>query len=161
MKIAVITYHYSNNKGAFMQTYALCRFLRDMGHELSIIDVRQKEYTPWYIKLAKSIIVGARLKKEMGLHYPPLTRRYYSFEELQNNPPEADCYIVGSDQVWNPNISKDLMLAYFLDFGEKDVRRISYASSFGLSKWVISDKETNAHISDLLLSFSALWKLSA
>jgi hypothetical protein len=156
MKIAVITYHYSNNKGAFMQTYALCRFLRDLGHEISIIDVRQKEYTPWYIRVVKSIIVGARLKKEMGQHYPLLTRRYYSFDDLQKNPPEADCYIVGSDQVWNPNISKDLMFAYFLDFGEKDVRRISYASSFGLSKWIISDKRINTHISDLLHSFSSL-----
>lgn len=156
MRIALITYHYSNNKGAFMQTYALCRYLRDLGHELKIIDIRLKEYTPWYTKFVKDIIVGFRLKREMKLYYPPLTRRYNDLKELQNNPPVADCYIVGSDQVWNPNISKELMLAYYLDFGDSKTIRISYASSFGLSKWVISDNKINSRISELLNSFKAL-----
>ena len=140
MKIALITYHYSNNKGAFMQTYALCRYLQNLGHELRIIDIRQKEYTQWYTKFIKSIIVGTRLRQEMRLFYPPLTKSYSNIGELRENPPVADCYIVGSDQVWNPNISKDLMMAYFLDFGDKNIRRMSYASSFGLSEWIISDK---------------------
>ncbi len=158
MKIAVITYHYSNNKGAFMQAYALCRYLREQGHDLSIIDVRQKENASFGIigKIIKTIIVGSRLKKDIKDLYPPLTRRYYNLKELQEDPPMADCYIVGSDQVWNPNISKDLMLAYFLDFGGKTVTRISYASSFGLSEWIIRDKAINKHIKDLLCSFKGL-----
>lgn len=158
MKIAVITYHYSNNKGAFMQAYALCRYLREQGHDLSLIDVRQKENASYGIigKIIKTIIVGNRLRKDIRELYPPLTRRYYSIDDLQKDPPAADCYIVGSDQVWNPNISKDLMLAYFLDFGGKDVIRISYASSFGLSEWIISDKGVNNHIKDLLSSFKGL-----
>lgn len=158
MKIAVITYHYSNNKGAFMQAYALCRYLREQGHELSLIDVRQKENASFGIigKIVKSIIVGSRLKKDMRELYPPLTKRYYSIEDLQQDPPVADCYIVGSDQVWNPNISKELMLAYFLDFGKKDVMRISYASSFGLSEWIIRDNSVNNHIKDLLSSYKGL-----
>lgn len=158
MKISVITYHYSNNKGAFMQAYALCRYLREQGHDLSLIDVRQKENASFGFigKIIKSIIVGNRLKQDIRELYPPLTRRYSSVEDLQKDPPVADCYIVGSDQVWNPNISKDLMLAYFLDFGGKDVRRVSYASSFGLSEWIFSDKGINNHIKDLLCSFKGL-----
>lgn len=158
MKIAVITYHYSNNKGAFMQAYALCRYLREQGHDLSLIDVRQKENASYGIigKIIKTIIVGNRLRKDIRELYPPLTRRYYSIDDLQKDPPVADCYIVGSDQVWNPNISKDLMLAYFLDFGGKNVTRVSYASSFGLSEWIISDNGVNNHIKDLLNSFKGL-----
>lgn len=158
MKIALITYHYSNNKGAFMQTYALCRYLAERGHELIIIDVRQEEGTNLGLfgKLAKEAIVSYRLKKDIAQLYPPLTRRYQSLQELQEDPPAADCYIVGSDQVWNPNISKDLMYAYFLDFGSKETRRVSYASSFGLSIWTIKDKEINDHIKELLHSFNSL-----
>ena len=117
MRIALITYHYSNNKGAFMQTYALCKYLQKIGHDIKIIDVRQKEYTSWYISVVKQLIVGKRLRDEMKRFYPSLTKRYYSCEELREDPPKADCYIVGSDQVWNPNINQDLMFAYFLDFG--------------------------------------------
>lgn len=158
MRIALITYHYSNNKGAFMQTYALCRFLTEQGHDVRIIDIRQEEGTNlgFMGRIVKNAIVDHRLQKDMRELYSPLTRRYSTFQELQQNPPEADCYIVGSDQVWNPNISKDLMLAYFLDFGDKKTRRVSYASSFGLSEWIISDEAINAHIKELLHSFSSL-----
>lgn len=158
MKIAVITYHYSNNKGAVMQTYGLCKFLRDHGFDLEMIDIRQSEKTnqPLYVKVLKYLIAGSRMRKDMELYYPPLTRRYSTLEELKRDPPEADCYIVGSDQVWNPNISKDLMMAYFLDFGGPNIKKLSYASSFGLSEWIIKDDSINQHISKLLKSFSAL-----
>lgn len=157
MKIAVITYHYSNNKGAVMQTYGLCKFLRGHGYDIELIDIRQKESTTsLLIKAVKFFVVGYRMKKDMNQFYPSLTRRYETLEALRKDPPKADCYIVGSDQVWNPNISGGLMMAYFLDFGTSDVRRISYASSFGLSKWIISDKRVNNRISELFKSYSAL-----
>ncbi|MHB9293702.1 hypothetical protein Holit_02832 [Hollandina sp. SP2] len=65
---------------------------------------------------------------------------YSSFKELQADPPEADAYIVGSDQVWNfwgkpLDIAKhETIRAYFLDFGKKEMKRISYAASFGTRK---------------------------
>jgi hypothetical protein len=64
---------------------------------------------------------------------------YYSYDELVEEPPEADIYIVGSDQVWNfystslENIRPQLK-AYFLDFGKRDNKRIAYAASFGKEK---------------------------
>ena len=156
MKIALITYHYSNNKGAFLQTYALCKFLISEGHELQIIDIRQKEHTAWYTKVIKAILVGLRLRREMKVLYPPLTRRYLSVSDLRTDPPQADCYIVGSDQVWNPNISGDLKFAYYLDFGSVDTRRISYASSFGLSVWSRTDQFEIDSIRKCLSLFDSL-----
>lgn len=158
MKISLITYHYSNNKGAVMQTYGLCKFLRNHGYDIELIDIRQSEKAnqPFYVKLIKYIVAGYRMKKDMKKFYPPLTKRYSSIDEIRKDPPKADCYIVGSDQVWNPNISKDLMMAYFLDFGDQNVKRISYASSFGISEWTIKDTSINQHIENLLKSFSSL-----
>jgi hypothetical protein len=57
---------------------------------------------------------------------------YYFYDELKENPPKADVYIVGSDQIWNPDfLSSSWAKAYFLDFGEASVKRTSYAASFG------------------------------
>lgn len=61
---------------------------------------------------------------------------YYSFKGLKENPPTADAYIVGSDQVWNfgnLNVSriKNLIDAYFLNFGNEKIKRLSYAASWG------------------------------
>lgn len=157
MNIALITYHYSNNKGAFLQTYALCRYLKEQGHVLQIIDIRQEEGTDLGLigRIIKDVIVGYRLKMDMKKNYPPLTRRYTTIEELRADPPVADCYIVGSDQTWNPDISGKQMLAYFLDFGERSIRRVSYASSFGKSEWDYPG-ELTAHVKELLHSFYAV-----
>lgn len=157
MKISLITYHYSNNKGAFMQTYALCRYLKELGHEVQIVDIRQDEGTNLGLlgRIAKELIVGYRLKKDMHTLYPPLTRRYDTIEDLQKDPPVSDCYIVGSDQTWNPDISGKCMMAYFLDFGDDKVRRMSYASSFGKAEWSGSEGVTE-HIKQLLHSYYAI-----
>lgn len=141
--ISLVTYHYSANVGAVMQTYALCRFLKENGFKIEVVDIRHLEPTlktisvgsPLPVRLLKSIIYPRRIKKIMTQYYPAMTKHYKSMEDLRKNPPKSDCYIVGSDQVWNPDISADRALAYFLDFGSDEVRRISYASSFGLSKW--------------------------
>jgi hypothetical protein len=53
------------------------------------------------------------------------TRKEYTIDELRNNPPIADVYICGSDQIWSTASP-----IYFLDFGGNS-RRIAYATSFG------------------------------
>lgn len=50
----------------------------------------------------------------------------FSLEELKKNPPEADCFIVGSDQIWN---TRDGI--YFLSWANESVKKIAYAASFG------------------------------
>lgn len=44
--------------------------------------------------------------------YLHLTQRYNSFQELLNNPPEADIYFCGSDQIWNTQIKNGLDPAF-------------------------------------------------
>lgn len=61
-----------------------------------------------------------------------LTQKYVSIEQLKRNPPVADVYITGSDQLWNPDLlNGDFDPAYFLKFGPMDIPRISYAVSSG------------------------------
>lgn len=58
---------------------------------------------------------------------------YTSYFELKRNPPKADIYIVGSDQVWHfNNKNKNFLHAYLLDFGDKNIIRMSYAASWSL-----------------------------
>jgi hypothetical protein len=65
---------------------------------------------------------------------------YASFNELYSDPPDADAYVVGSDQVWNfwgkpLNIAEyESMGSYFLGFGRPETKRIAYAASFGTRK---------------------------
>ena len=61
---------------------------------------------------------------------------YTNYEDLKRNPPKADIYIVGSDQVWNnwnysPKRYLNPLNAYFLNFGDESIKRLSYAASWG------------------------------
>lgn len=56
---------------------------------------------------------------------------YHSYYELLNNPPEADVYITGSDQVWHDPYTLNTAKGWFLQFGSNKVKRISYAASIG------------------------------
>ena len=61
-------------------------------------------------------------------------RRYHSIGALRKHPPEAAVYVVGSDQVWNSFYANGRDPAYYLDFGDSEVRRVSYAASFSVDK---------------------------
>lgn len=56
---------------------------------------------------------------------------YHSIKELRENPPTADVYICGSDQVWNNRLEDENTAGWFLDFGSPKTKRLSYAASIG------------------------------
>lgn len=60
---------------------------------------------------------------------------YRNIAELRKNPPVADAYIVGSDQVWSYLLSYEESKSYYLDFGNSTIKRIAYAASFSLSTY--------------------------
>ncbi|MGI6006459.1 MAG: polysaccharide pyruvyl transferase family protein [Ruminococcus sp.] len=64
-------------------------------------------------------------------HVLPVTRKFNSYLELVQANLKYDALIAGSDQIWNGKMMKDINPAYFLQFGNKDALRISYAASIG------------------------------
>lgn len=95
-------------------------------------------------------------EKFRSKYLPEITKEYFSKSDFEKEYPEADLYIVGSDQVWNnwvTNIQYDIFFFSFLKSGSK---RISYAPSFGgSSKWTY-DTELTCKIKDLLLQFNKI-----
>ena len=60
------------------------------------------------------------------------TKQYITNEDILKNPPKADIYISGSDQVWNEEITGEIEYYYGSEFDKYKV--ISYAGSFGTSE---------------------------
>ena len=155
MKVSIITYHDEDNYGATLQAYATYRAVRELGHEPEIINLHMahKDSLPTKIVFAlKRYRFNCFRKKYM----PNKTRLYTTVDQLRDDPPVSDVYLVGSDQTWNPTISKDYALAYFLDFGKEGQKRISYASSFGTSTWIDSEVAKKDNVKRLLIRFSSL-----
>lgn len=154
MRIGLLTYHHSANYGAVMQSYATCRALKELGHEVEFLNFQQDEK-----RSNSSIIFYFKIKafdRFMTAFYPSETKILQSMDDLNAIASNYDCLVVGSDQVWNPEISKNKCLAYFLDFGGSDIRRISYASSFGISKWPEQYQNLLPSISGSLHKFYAI-----
>jgi hypothetical protein len=90
-------------------------------------------------------------------HFIQSDKFFASFLELQSQPPEADVYIVGSDQVWNfwgrplKVAQYETANAYFLNFGKQEIKRIAYAASFGTRT---IDKRSAEIIKPLIQKFS-------
>ena len=136
MRISLLTFSKESNFGANLQCYALCETLQNMGHQVEIIDIQlSKIKFSWYTTLLLSpqeLLFFLFRKKHLNY----FTKKYKTIVELQKGLHQSDLYIVGSDQVWNPDITKRLdPLIYFFSFLPDSVRRISYAASFGTDSW--------------------------
>ena len=63
------------------------------------------------------------------------TNVYRTIKQLQQNPPKCDVYIAGSDQLWNSAITGGSFdRAYFLDFGDETIKRMTYSVGADFSK---------------------------
>ena len=64
--------------------------------------------------------------------YP--SKAFTEKQKLADIGKRYNAVVCGSDQIWNPNIT-DTDLSYFLDFCDKNTKRISYAPSFGIDEF--------------------------
>lgn len=108
-------------------------------------NVKLKNLLPWVRKRLKAEIAYEnhlrKLNKKLNLQRKFDEFRnsylcvseiiYHSIEELKANPPQADIYICGSDQVWHDSLLEPNVAGWYLQFGDSNIKRISYAASIG------------------------------
>lgn len=153
-KIATITFHHAYNFGSVLQTYALQEVIKKIANECGkevdykIIDfypdIQEELYNIFkpannWRNIVKNMIALPyvwKLKKKNEkfekflTEYCNLTSRYRNIDELKKKLPLADCYISGSDQIWNVR-SLDFSDVYYYSFLPEGAKRISYAASLG------------------------------
>ena len=154
-KVNLLTIHFGNSYGAVMQTYATCKLLEDAGHTVTVINLttpkrKTKKLSLNYIKSAIRDYTFNRFKKKC---FSPMTQEGYSINECRI--PDADYTVVGSDQVWNRDITGRFGKTFFLDFVNDRQKKISLSSSFGKSTWN-EDKEYTEGVKKELEKFTAL-----
>lgn len=167
MKLAILTQPLFFNYGGLLQAYALQTVLERMGHEVIILN---RETPATSGRFPNNLVLDAKYLLRKLLRRPNVTRssrqnklissktqlfidKYlhttpslYTQKMLTDyiNKHPQDGFVVGSDQVWRPCMSP-CITNYFLDFTEgSEVKRISYAASFGVDNWEFTDEETTA-----------------
>lgn len=154
MKIDVITMQGVYNYGSVLQTYATKIYLEKKGYDVEFIDYypgRMKNYgsisqlfrdaNTFHHSAVKSAIISCvkycsipTLKRAFtpfaAKHFLK-TEKFESNEEIKKNPPKADVYCTGSDQVWNDYLESGFDSTYFLDFAPSGAKKIAFSASFG------------------------------
>ena len=122
MKVGVLTFHRALNYGAVLQAYALQKCLLMMGVECDIIDYRCPYIEEFYKPLKANFLKQPKMWLREVVYAPFNLKKRAKFEgfiqnfmkrtkvlNTQNDLQEInclyDCFIAGSDQVWNFNWS--------------------------------------------------------
>lgn len=169
MKINIITIQYAHNYGAVLQAYSLKRALKNLGHKVNVVNYIPENEKNKYVKKLRNevglkyslkqrkiwkyfegLIISKVAQKEWNIRFDNFERFIKS--ELINNSglkkyedlckETTDCWICGSDQIWNKVITGTCNPVYYLDFPQ-NVNKISYAASMGnVEKPSSEEKET-------------------
>lgn len=152
--VKVITRHAVANYGSLLQTYATQVVLEKLGYQPAIINYIPREEQGWYMALVRFRVRGVesqnRIKQwaffvsqfvNYSVSYLMFkrfrkglireTELYNSLDELRANPPNADIYMTGSDQVWGRISGRPYDGAFFLEFVPPGKKCIAYSASFG------------------------------
>jgi polysaccharide pyruvyl transferase WcaK-like protein len=178
MKIGILTQPLHDNYGGLLQAYALKEILEQFLHEVIIINRQSKTSRLRALaSIVKSLVIGRPIKidpklkltsaqKQILSRNTTLFRKKYipnlshlitkDREMLELNDMDFDAYVVGSDQCWRPLYSSKIS-NYFLDFAEneKNIKRIAYAASFGVSDWEFNEEDTK-RCAELAKKFDAI-----
>lgn len=154
-RINILTWLYNGNFGTVLQAYALQKFLISQGFDCVDINYKpsgKSKIMNWITsRNSFSLFIdkyenkkNMKLSKKSELFHSRelkfdvfrkeninLTKEFKSPKELKNNSFEADAYICGSDQIWSPKLLNPI---YYFSFLPVESKKISYATSFGVTE---------------------------
>lgn len=166
MKIGITTIFPGNlNYGGMLQAYALPHAIKQIGGGKIQVEQINFEYTgnplyPTLLSRCKQYSLGQiiakvkeiRMSKKTYLISAQLAKRIALFEDFRKrNIPQSELYkvdehekigkdydvlITGSDQVWNPNVIRDVFL---FDFPTK-AKKVAYAASIARASLSVTEK---------------------
>lgn len=129
-KIGILTLNGNMNYGNRLQNYALEQTILKLGAEVDTIWLcSKKKLLEQYLK--RFVFKLPKYKRNNNFFIfsrNNINIKYYLNYKFSKN---YDYFIVGSDQVWNPNFS-DFSEDMFLEFSNRE-KNISYAASFGVN----------------------------
>lgn len=136
MRIAIITVNVYDNYGNTLQKYALYRTLEKFAdfvevlrhHETKIFRPYNLELSPDFVGDVRSEAFKCVRENKFKEFEDANIRTRFDLPYLEDIADEYDFFVVGSDQVWNPDLC---VPGNFLEFAPQE-KRIAYAASIAV-----------------------------
>lgn len=168
-KIAILTLYYRNyNYGGLLQAYALQKSIENLGYQAEqisyILESGYEGWNPLKSLIKKPVAMVYHLLK-YGNWFKQYILRRKKIDAFANLIPHSkvvtarsitklknryDCFVCGSDQIWNPI---GWQRTFFFDFLDDNKKRISYAASIARNQIT---EEQYEFIQPYLDKFSAI-----
>lgn len=145
-KIGILTFHDTINFGATLQAAALYKIINEMGCLVEIVnyhcaEIDRRELPEYKYAssdklrgILKYILIGYKKKRKHNelLKYlqseTRISEKYYNRDNIHQANQIYDCFIVGSDMLWNIDFTLS-DYTYMLDFVARDKEKYAFATS--------------------------------
>ena len=162
MKVGLCACYSNRNYGSMLQSYASQIAIEHLGHDCEMVRYKKQYSGLQLLRQVPRLFNGANVKKIKGRRdqkkaaaaYPAIERQrayrracfdryrddtftslspeFVGYDALKKGSERYDAVVVGSDQLWLPmGLPTNF---YNLQFAAPGVRRVSYATSFGVSQ---------------------------
>lgn len=155
MRIGILTHPLCHNFGGVLQAYALYTYLSARGHDLYIIqqfrpslkDIIKKIITPFFkiLHIDYAFVVDYVQNEHFRNFIAQNFHQYIYYKNIKTKDGhyQLDAIVVGSDQVWRKWGKLWDVKYYFMNFADGwEIKKISYAASFGLNTWEFNEQDT-------------------
>ncbi len=155
-KIGILTFSRVRNYGAVLQSWALKNIILKLGHSCEIINYSNNFLSVKYKLMPNHKIFNFKELILDILRLPLKLLETYNFckfnsflysnkkiffkRDLYSLNDKYDLFIVGSDQVWNLDLTGN-DTSYFLDFVTDNYKKNAYAASFGKDRLTEEQKK--------------------
>lgn len=144
-RVAILTFQGADSYGAQLQAFALKRHIEELECEVEIVNYNciaiKREYGfPKSPKRLIGRILRTPAYQIRRARFNQFREQFLelgqevSYDKLAEYTKQADIVVVGSDQVWNPDITNNDP-SFFLDFCSPSTKRVAYAASIGSRQW--------------------------
>lgn len=164
MKIGVLTLQLKTNYGCLLQAFAMQKFLKSNGYDpITISHYNGMPFINKLLSVGKRTVLSFMGKNGKAIRGWMLDSEYKIIS--QNTQQFIDRYIrttetvdlvkdrdivkkynleallVGSDQCWRPKTARKIEKLFFENYLHENIKKISYAASFGVSDWEYTKTE--------------------
>ena len=144
--VGIVGWWFASNYGSSLTYYALGSVLEKMGKQVLMIPIAKTNGTPWEPEIQFTVDFISKY------FHVGQTRAYDKMHEFNKF---CDTFMLGSDQMWTGDSTDLVGYTFFLDFVDRDKKKIAFSTSFGHGDFY-APEEVIATAADYLRRFDAI-----
>lgn len=122
----IVGWWFASNFGSALTYFGLAKIIQKMGKNVIFIPVPMLSGKPWDKETE-------RVEAFIGKHFMIAKKR--DINHMQEYNKFCDSFVLGSDQMWTESTTRLVGYSFFLDFVDRNKKKIAVAPSFGAGKF--------------------------